>query len=695
MAEIRSLHAPHHSLPKLIDTYLGERGLTRDTLVKYGCEFLGSTPIIDKLHWDPGAASYYLGGIHMPVHTREGGEYKGIASQAILFTHDYATRPSERTRVCSKGTGAPPHFLPHPDGWADNLEGELIVVCESYVKAIVAQEVLGYRTVALNGVQGWSSNGQLHEAFAAPLWRGATICIMFDSLSTTKESSRRDVLRARNTLAMYMNNLHQCEVVDFWLPEVKGGDQGVDDFVVKYGEAALEGLLEDSELMDVGTLNPLVVALEHMNTQFVMCKNPTLVVELADPSSMLKASNFELYFATSKIRAMVAGRTGKVAPREVFVAKEWLRWEKRNSASRPGFLPGEPQQVEDIINLWRGWAIQPANNEGLAEKYWLDVIAEQFPEDWEEVIEVLAAMVQRPGFNPGRMLYIMGRNGTGKNYVFEPFKYILGQHLKQTNIQAYTAKFNREFIDARMILIGEVEQWLEDRVKEALLSELKVEADSMKQKRRVEPKGAEVVYVERLALPVMLSNFAPPWSVQMGERRGIFLRTEDSLAIKGELSPWGRKTSKWWQTRWDWMNTVGAAEVMRLLLDWEVDWDGFKGPAPVTAYKREQLEAAFESSWKGKWEKIQHIPLKELEGIDFLTAYHVYQIYEGVGSVWDKSEQIKVGKGATMAGWQKSRKLRIGTNTWHFFSVKGTVWDDNKVREDYKAVQALLDRGVI
>jgi hypothetical protein len=73
----------------------------------------------------------------------------------------------------------------------------------------------------------------------------------------------------------------------------------------------------------------------------------------------------------------------------------------------------------------------------------------------------------------------------------------------------------------------------------------------------------------------------------------------------------------------------------------------------------------------------------------------VYQIKEGVGSVWDKSEQIKVGKGATMAGWAKSRKLRIGTNTWHFFSVKGTVWDDNKAKADYLAVQALLDRGVI
>lgn len=669
------------SLLTLVTGYLGQRGLTMDDAFNYGMQVLSATEIYPLLGFPVRGVPRHLGGIWIPQFQPNGQPYRG-AGQGILFKSPGFGVTPKPDKYCTRGSNNP-SFTLMEGGWNNLSEGTIVVVCESVIKATLVNKVLGWPTIGLMGVEGWSAgNRSPHVDLMNPaLWASLRALVLFDSLSTISEKSREGVSRAIDTVEEILSALGGAELVRVRLPDIQPSDKfpkgqwGVDDFVVAHGPAALVELSLRATPVPQEEANPTARQVSLMNRLYGVLSKPVRVVSVEDPRDMWSFTDFRNLHLNITVRE--AGMRGnRVRVQNSTVADVWYRHPQRRNVSRLVWAPGEDKLVNGGLNMWRGMAIEPAETSGKAEPYWYATVVKALGEDGKMLVNLLAWMVQHPEHKIGWYVYIYGRPGTGKNYIFEPLKYIFGTHCMAASPEMYLNKFNAYFSAARVIIFSEMDEHMDNSMASKFEAELKLESDHAPHMRIVEAKGAERVSVERLANVFMFSNYHPPWKIRKGDRRGLFLQTWDGMrpTILG-----GTKDPKYWEARWNWLTSdTGPAEVLRFLLEWPLK--DLPAIPPETEYKKRLFGASAVGDMGEILEEFLATRPEGLEGVFHIRASDLVALTYGPASEEVINNRIlnSAGRKLQLHGSLFPCRSRVpgwGTDAVRYYTLNGGMTD--------------------
>jgi hypothetical protein len=606
--------------------YFLDRGVAEAQLKHVGAVF-GTGNAVADLQGQPPKSKVrsWPEAVYLPGW-RKDGTINPRYGHALYFSPE-GFGPSIRVRLCPPGSHHPNDAVWMPGAWGtyDSLKhGDTVVLCESYIKAMVVSLILGIPAIALNGVTGWSKGSSvLVDGLRDPIWHEKALraVICFDSLNRINVRSQSDVIRAENVIAGMMRSEHSKgaqqlrEVCLARLPDPTDPsleDWGIDDFVSDktHGPALARELIR---LAPEHQVNQIAAAIAEYNARYIYIRQAGRIFDLRTAHVWYTKAGFLDNEAGANLLETGTNNRGRASTTVVNLGKAWFTSGDRSVGEQVRFKPGEPKVLPVTppyeypdLNLWNGPAVEPSTDPGAmerVEKYWLAVLREMFPEDWRYLVSVICSILQRPEQRLTLYVVLLGEKGTGKGYALYPLQHALGAdsgHAPSMTVERYVNKFNKRKAAARVITIHELPRQFRDKNTGAEFeTELKRDADANELYRPLEGKGVDEGYVERNATVFITTNYDPDWPIEYGERRCLALRTSDSLAQHDPISrPWGKKNSKFWEERWAWMTTNGPADVLAFALQYDLTGFDAGAPPPSTSELVRLMEKG-EKGYKG------------------------------------------------------------------------------------------------
>ncbi|WP_258078725.1 bifunctional DNA primase/polymerase [Xanthomonas arboricola] len=204
-------------------------------------------------------------------------------------------------------------------------------------------------------------------------------------------------------------------------------------------------------------------------------------------------------------------------------AQFWLKHPQRRQYDGVTFDPSENH--EGWLNLWRGWAVDPApGNWSLLDQLIREVLTDGDPQGYRYVLNWIAAMFQRPSQPAEVAIAFRGAKGTGKGTLGRVLQHIAGAHgLHISSPEHITGRFNSHLQNC-ICLFADEAFWAGDKSGEAKLKALVTEPTVA-----YEGKGRDAVMGKNLIHIVMASN--SDWVVPAGldgERRFAVFEVNDS-----------------------------------------------------------------------------------------------------------------------------------------------------------------------
>ena len=197
------------------------------------------------------------------------------------------------------------------------------------------------------------------------------------------------------------------------------------------------------------------------------------------------------------------------------LGKAWLEHPARRQYLEMRFLPGQPQEVGDYLNLWRGWGIEPRFGDwSLMKGHILNVLADGNEVHSEYILNWAAYAVQHPDEPAEVALVFKGAKGAGKGLFARAIKRVFGQHgLHITSSAHLTGRFNAHLRDCCLLFADEAIA-AGDKAAESVLKGLITEPELP-----IEGKGVNVIQARNRLHIVMASN--ERWVIPAGadERR--------------------------------------------------------------------------------------------------------------------------------------------------------------------------------
>ncbi len=336
--------------------------------------------------------------------------------------------------------------------WAEIIDDvkETLYITEGELKSAAACSV-GLACMGLGGVDVWRSQKRLLEAL--PIlkeveWDDRDVVIVYDS----DASKNPNVVRAQNQLAGWLLTQGAKPRIAS-LPPAGELKQGLDDFLVANGPAALEKMLDEA------VPTPEAVALWSLNEKVVYARNPGLVVEL-HTSRKIAVNDFTNHvYANHHYQQMVKGKEGAITFKPAKLAPRWVEWECRNEVKKITYAPGQGRITDDgCWNDWAGWGMEPLPSKTKDVKLWhelLDYIcqdedpaARRWFERW------LAYPLQRPGTKLFTCVAIWGKQGTGKSLIGRTMMRIYGPNSMAVGAKHLRGSFN-SWAENRQFILGD------------------------------------------------------------------------------------------------------------------------------------------------------------------------------------------------------------------------------------------------
>lgn len=204
-------------------------------------------------------------------------------------------------------------------------------------------------------------------------------------------------------------------------------------------------------------------------------------------------------------------------------AQFWLKHPQRRQYDGVTFDPSENH--EGWLNLWRGWAVDPAPGDwSLLDQLIREVLTDGDPQGYRYVLNWIAAMFQRPSQPAEVAIAFRGAKGTGKGTLGRVLQHIAGAHgLHISSPEHITGRFNSHLQNC-ICLFADEAFWAGDKSGEAKLKALVTEPTVA-----YEGKGRDAVMGKNLIHIVMASN--SDWVVPAGldgERRFAVFEVNDS-----------------------------------------------------------------------------------------------------------------------------------------------------------------------
>ncbi len=166
---------------------------------------------------------------------------------------------------------------------------------------------------------------------------------------------------------------------------------------------------------------------------------------------------------------------------------KWLNSPRRRRYDRVWFEPRE--LPSSVFNLWRGFAVEPIQNDAKIEKYWAHIrenVCNDKEEDFLWFKAWCAQLIQRPWEPAGVAIGMGGEEGTGKGIVVNALGKLLGDsYLPTSRIDQIVGKFNGQTHN-KILLYSDESFWAGDKTTLSALKALITEPTTVIQYKNVE-----------------------------------------------------------------------------------------------------------------------------------------------------------------------------------------------------------------
>lgn len=193
----------------------------------------------------------------------------------------------------------------------------------------------------------------------------------------------------------------------------------------------------------------------------------------------------------------------------------WLGQERRRQFTALRFLPGQPEEIDGYLNLWRGFSVAPeAGSWARMRGHVHEVLAAGDATHADYILRWAAWTAQNPDQPAEVALVLKGGRGTGKGTFARALKRLFGQHgLQVTSPMQLTGRFNAHLRDCCLLFADEAIA-PGDKASESVLKGLITEPELT-----IEGKGVNAVQARNRLHIIMASNES--WVVPAGidERR--------------------------------------------------------------------------------------------------------------------------------------------------------------------------------
>lgn len=246
--------------------------------------------------------------------------------------------------------------------------------------------------------------------------------------------------------------------------------------------------------------------------------------ESADPISgrvvaqPMTASDFKLLLANRTV--LIEDDKGRISEKPL--AQYWLTHPQRRQFEGVVFVP--EQEVEGYYNLWKGFAVAPAQGVWKRMRWHMYVVlCRRDRRNYRYLLNWMAHAVQHPGSPAEVAVVLRGGRGAGKGVFARSFGALFGPHfLHITQARHLTGNFNRHLEDCVVLFVDEG-FWAGDKQGEGTLKALITEPTLA-----IERKYFDVVTARNCLHIIVASN--ADWVVPAGgdERRFFVLEVDDS-----------------------------------------------------------------------------------------------------------------------------------------------------------------------
>lgn len=205
------------------------------------------------------------------------------------------------------------------------------------------------------------------------------------------------------------------------------------------------------------------------------------------------------------------------------LAEVWLAHEDARRYRDVVFDPTE-QVGADCLNLWRGFAVVPAEGDwSRLREHLYEVVASGNAELYDYLIGWMARMVQVPQEPGGTAIVLRGTPGAGKGILVKSLGRLLGEHFVHiSHMGQLTSRFNGHLADALLVFADE-SVWAGDKQGDGAIKAIITEPTLA-----IERKGREIMTVKNVTHVMMASNQS--WAAPVGarDRRFVVLDVPDS-----------------------------------------------------------------------------------------------------------------------------------------------------------------------
>lgn len=549
---------------KLAEAKLASSGLTLDDASDLGIRIVGSAAQINVAWPDVPALDL--------VYYDMGGEpVEAMRRVRLLEQPRGAFGQVSEQRYLQPGNTTPAAYFPRIIDWpavAKNNDTPILIT-EGELKASCAA-VNGYACIGLGGVWSWRSKKlgwDLLPSLKSIAWPRRDVVVVFDS----DAKSNPQVAQAITSLMTQLSALGAVPRVAE-LPDIPGlGKVGLDDFIVARGANEFADVLRRAEG------DELTRRLWEYNARFCFVLSPGIIYDrqrgiMYDPGKF-RSTIYANEFAT--IRSVNAKGDEKI--KRESLPDAWIKWPARYQLERITYAPGQPENYNGVLNVWRGWAVEPEPGDITP---WTELLDHLIPEP--ELRRWFEAWCLYPLAHPGtKMQCGIGiwstATGVGKTLIGSTLGRIYGGHDTTNNYTAINqdeleSSFNEWMPRRNFVLVDDISPWNTRSKADVLKSRISEESISINEK-----------HVARYVLPAVInfyctSNHANAFYLEPDDRRWFIYE------VKSEKLP-----REFWDRYYAWRDSIGPSALFAHAQSYDFSgFDPFDVP-PMTEDKRRMI----------------------------------------------------------------------------------------------------------
>jgi hypothetical protein len=280
-------------------------------------------------------------------------------------------------------------------------------------------------------------------------------------------------------------------------------------------------------------------AIEAMNTRHAIIDNVGGKTVIAgwepsqlDPARMVvvfqNKESFLLRYSNRYAIIDVSDGRGGTRQTSMPLGQWWLSHRQRRQYRGVTFLPAGPKVVNECLNLWRGWGVEPKVGDWSLIREHIEVVLAGGNEEFAlYIVRWIAWAIQNPAAQAEVALVLIGIKGAGKGTLVRCLQRIFGAHAFQvTSREEVIGKFNGHLQDCELFVADEA-YWGGDKRCVGRLQGMITEP-----KIAIERKGLDIFEVRNFLHIVMLAE--PGWVIPAGRYERRYAAISVSKAKRGD-----------------------------------------------------------------------------------------------------------------------------------------------------------------